>query len=466
MKRFLPGLALGALALAPLSLRAQNELSNFGSTGRGGVANTFVSDYQAIGINPANLARIGSPKVSVGLLQFGLGIGSQSLTREQMLRFVKRVDDKLTPAEKQELARTFNSDNALNINADVLTFGASVDILGLGTVAVSNQQRVVTHMGLNKNMADILFLGKNAPIYQQYTSGTTIPLVSTALQGTRLQMSWLNEFNVAFGRRLLDNDLFQLSAGVGYRYIEGVGVVDIRAEDGKLFAFGAVSPLFDINYGKLAQNPQFNYRHGGSGLRPVGTGNGFDLGAAVEVGKSLRVGLSLTDVGSMTWKGNLVTANDQKLKQLSSDGIDSYNLIKEVAQIVSAGTDSLFQYQPSASRSERLPTKLRAGAGLRISEYFEVGVDATLPMNDVAGNLPKPFVGAGVDYKPVHWLRLSSGLSGGAGYGFSLPLGATLAFKHYEAGISTRDLVGLFASEHPYVSVATGFLRFKFGEQK
>ncbi|RAK67123.1 DUF5723 family protein [Hymenobacter edaphi] len=466
MKLLLPGLALGALALAPLSLHAQNELSNFGSTGRGGVANTFVSDYQAIGINPANLARIGSPKFSIGLLQYGVGIGSQSLTREQMLRFVKRVDDKLTTAEKQELAKAFTSDNALNLNADVMTFGASVDLLGIGTVAISNQQRVVTHMGLNKNMAEILFLGKNAPIYQQYTSGTTIPLVSTALQGTRLQMSWLNEFNVAFGRRLLDNDMFQLSAGVGYRYIEGVGVVDIRAEDGKLEAFGAVSPLFDINYGKLAQNPQFNYRQGGSGLRPVGTGNGVDLGASMEIGKSLRLGLSVTDIGSMTWKGNLLTANDQKLKQLSSEGIGSYNLFKEVTQLVTAGTDSLFQYQPSASRSESLPTKLRAGAGLRISEYFEVGVDATLPMNDVAGNLPKPFVGAGVDYKPVRWLRLSSGLSGGAGYGFSLPLGLTLATKHYEAGISTRDLVGLFTSEHPYVSVAAGFLRFKFGEQK
>lgn len=465
MKRLLTSLALTSLALAPSALRAQNELSNFGSTGRGGVANTFVSDYQAIGINPANLARIGSPKVSVGLLQYGVGLGSQSLTREQMLRFVKRADEKMSTADKQELARAFTSDNALNLNADVTTFGASVDILGLGTVAVSNQQRVVSHIGLNKNMAEIIFLGKNAPIYQNY-SPTAAPLVSTALEGTRMQMSWLNEFNVAFGRRLLDNDLFQLSAGVGYRYIEGVGVVDIRAEGGKLNAFGAVSPLFDINYGSLARNPQFNYRNGGTGLRPVGTGNGFDLGVAIETGKALRIGLSLTDVGSMTWKGNLLTANDQKLKELNSAGIGSYNFFKEAAQLVAAGTDSLFQYQPSASRSESLPTKLRGGVGFRISEFFEVGLDATVPLNEAAGNLPKPFVGAGVDFKPVHWLRLSSGLSGGAGYGFSLPLGVSLATKHYEAGISTRDVVGLFTSEHPYVSVAAGFLRFKFGEQK
>ncbi|GAB2959852.1 hypothetical protein GCM10027048_29070 [Hymenobacter coalescens] len=465
MKRLLTGLALSGLALAPLGLRAQNELSNFGSTGRGGVANTFVSDYQAIGINPANLARIGSPKVAFGLLQYGVGLGSQSLTREQMNRFIRRVDDNLSAAEKQELARAFTSDDALNLNADILTFGASASILGLGTLAVSNQQRIVSHIGLNKNMAEILFLGRNAPIYQNYDRRTA-PLVSTALEGTRMQMSWLNEFNVAFGRRILDNDLFQLSAGVAYRYIEGVGVVDIRAEGGKLNAFGAVSPLFDINYGDLARNPQFNYRNGGSGLRPVGKGNGFDLGVAIEAGKALRIGLALTDVGSMTWEGNLLTANDQKLKQLNSTGVGTYNFFKEAAQLVAAGTDSIFQYQPSASRKEDLPTKLRGGVGFRISEYFETGLDVTVPLNEAAGNLPKPFIGAGVDFKPVHWLRLSSGLSTGAGYGFSLPLGITLATKHYEAGISTRDMVGLFTSEHPYASVAAGFLRFKFGEQK
>jgi len=53
---FVSLLAAG-LAL-PLAARAQNELSNFSATGRGGVINTFASDYQVIGINPANLGRV------------------------------------------------------------------------------------------------------------------------------------------------------------------------------------------------------------------------------------------------------------------------------------------------------------------------------------------------------------------------------------------------------------------------
>ena len=100
---------------------------------------------------------------------------------------------------------------------------------------------------------------------------------------------------------------------------------------------------------------------------------------------------------------------------------------------------------------------------MRLSEFFEAGLDVTLPLNDVAGNLTAPFVGAGLDYKPLRWLRLSSGLTGGAGYGLSVPLGLTIVTSIYEGGISTRDVVGLVASENPYLSVAAGFLRFRLG---
>jgi hypothetical protein len=66
----------------------------------------------------------------------------------------------------------------------------------------------------------------------------------------------------------------------------------------------------------------------------------------------------------------------------------------------------------------------------------------------------------------LRWVRLSSGLTAGAGYGFGLPLGITFTTKFYEAGVSTRDVAGLLSADSPYASVAAGFLRFKFGEQK
>ena len=131
----------------------------------------------------------------------------------------------------------------------------------------------------------------------------------------------------------------------------------------------------------------------------MGKGHGFDVGVAAEVGKSLRLGLAVTDLGSMTWDGNLLTANDQKLKRLKSAGIGSYNFIKEATEIFASGTDSLFQYQTGLERKASLPAKLRAGAGFRVSEFFETGLDVTLPLNDVAGNLTVAFRGRGCRLK-------------------------------------------------------------------
>jgi hypothetical protein len=445
-----------------LSLQAQNELSNFTATGRGGVATTFATDYQAIGVNPANLGRPGGARIAFTIGEVGAGIGSRSLTRDQLRKFIYNTNDELMPAEKQELARGFTSDNALNLSADATTLGLAVQIPAIGGIAISNRLRSVGHVELNKNAAELLFLGKDAPIYAS-ASASNIPLVSEALDGSQLQFTALNEFNIAWGRRLVDLPLFQLSAGAGYRYIQGVGIIDVRVKPGDLQAYSSLSAVFDINYGNLTSNPDFNFEARTNGLQPVGKGNGFDLGVSAEAGKALRLGMAVTDIGSMTWEGNLLTATDQKLKRLKSAGVGSYDFFKEAAEIFASGTDSLFQYQTGQNRKANLPTKLRAGAGFRISEFFETGLDVTLPLNTVAGNLTSPFVGAGLDYKPLSWLRLSSGVSGGAGYGVGIPLGITVSTSIYEGGISTRDITGLLADKNPYISVAAGFLRFKFG---
>ncbi|AHJ98801.1 DUF5723 family protein [Hymenobacter swuensis] len=452
---------LGLVLALPTALHAQNELSNFTATGRGGVATTFATDYQSIGINPANLGRVGTARVAFTIGEVGAGVSSQSLTRQQLRRFIYDTNQNLTLAEKQALATAFNSDNAANFNADATTFALAVQLPVVGGIAVSNRVRTAGHVGLNKNAADILFLGRDAPIYTSTAAGN-VPLVSEALAGTDMQFAVMNEFNLAWGTQIVDLPLFQLSAGAGYRYIQGIGIVDIKVQPGNLQAYSSMSPVFNVDYGDLVNNPSFNLKTG-SGLSPVGKGHGFDVGLAAEVGKAVRLGLAVTDIGRMTWEGNLLTANDQKLKRLKSEGVGSYNFIKEAAEIFASGSDSLFQYQTGQERRADLPTKLRAGAGLRISEYFEAGLDVTLPLNSVAGNLPSPFIGAGLDYKPVKWLRLSSGLTGGAGYGVSVPLGFTLVTSIYEAGLSTRDVAGLLTSENPYLSVAGGFLRFKLG---
>lgn len=72
---------------------AQNELSNFSATGRGGVVNTSAVDYQALGINPANLGRERSSLVACTVGEVGAKVGSQSLTKRQLNKLVFHASD-------------------------------------------------------------------------------------------------------------------------------------------------------------------------------------------------------------------------------------------------------------------------------------------------------------------------------------------------------------------------------------
>jgi hypothetical protein len=469
LRYWLPA-AFGLLTAVPAL--AQNEISNFSATGRGGVVNTFALDYQALGINPANLGRQGTSLVSFTVGEVGAGIGSQSLTHSQFRQLLLHPNDALTAAERTALVTNLNSKNALNLNADATAFGLALTLPpGLGGLAVAVRQRLSGHVALNQNSADILVNGQQAALVQQYydaagnpRGGSTPPLLSVALEGTELQMALTNEFNVGYGVEVLDvPGVFTLTAGAGYRYIQGLGVADVRITGGSLAAYSSLSPVFDIDYGNLASSPSFNYRSGRD-LQPVGHGHGFDLGLAAEIGKFVRLGVSVTDLGSMTWSGNVVTANDQALVFPPYAGLTDYNVVQNIVNQFGDQGQALFTYQAAQERRASLPTKLRVGGGVRISELLEAGLDVTVPLNQVAGNVPAPFIGAGLDYKPRRWLRLSTGVSGGAGYRVSVPLGLTFVTPVWEAGFSTRSVAGYFTDNNPYASVALGFLRFKIGK--
>ena len=474
MKQSFRCLLLAAGLALPATAFAQNELSNFSATGRGGVVNTFATDYQAVGINPANLGRRTNFRVAFTIGEVGAGIGSQSFSKTTFKHILYDGSQRIGAAEKATLVNQLSGDNVLNLNIDTNLFGLAITLPnGLGGLAFSSRQRVGGHLALNRNAADILINGQNAAVVKQYypvpnTSGTptptpaNAPLISTVLDGTSIQAAVTNEFNVAYGIQVYQNEAFKLSLGAGYRYIQGIGIADIRVSGGSLTAYTAFSPVFNINYGVLANNPNFNYESG-SGLKPVGHGNGFDAGVSAEIGKIFRLGASVTDMGSMTWTANVLEASDQKLQQTASTGVTTYDVLTEISKQFDTDKQNLFTYTTAKERTAALPAKLRLGGGIRISKFFEAGLDFTAPLNKVAGNLTTTFVGLGVDYKPLSWLKLSSGFTSGAGYGKSLPLGLTFVSPVWEAGISTRDVTGLLSEDSPYSSVAFGVLRFKIG---
>ncbi len=424
--------------------------------------NTFVVDYQAIGVNPSNLAR-GTSKVAFTLLEGGVGVSSQTFTKQTLRQFLDISDAQtISAADRQHFAKAFTSDNVLNFAADLNTFAISANLGHLGAFAFSNRQRMLGNVAFNKNFAELAFLAQDAPIYDEVRAGDVV-YVSDVFDGTSIKGSWLNEWNLAYGRKLLALPLLDLYAGVGYKYLQGMAIYEFSALNGDVKAYNAASPLLDIDYSEYISNSNFNYRGSGGLLSPVGQGHGFDLGVSAVIKQTITAALSVTDIGKMTWNENLLQAEDNgfRLPPWDEKNNDDWDAILDLAEHV---IDSAFTFTPVDQIRTSLPTRLRAGVGMRLGEKVQVGLDYVAPLNKAPGNLSASFIGLGIDYMPVRFIRLSSGISTGAGDKFNLPFGFSVVTRAYEFGIATRDITGPLADNNPGASVAMGFLRFKIGK--
>ena len=508
-----PRLLIAALSLAlgagALPARAQNELTNFTATGRGGAVNALATEYQALGINPANLGRATGVKVAFTVMEFGVSMSSQTAPRSIFNNYIFNTEKQFARdasgkepgatatnpigPERQAAIDAFTGKNVGIVQGDLVPIAVSYYHPNFGGIAINTRYRLFGSADLGKDAAEMLFAGNNASVIRNNfdlrtglpKANASIPTIAEALKDTRIQIQAVQEFNIGYGRRIYEGEGLSLSLGIGYRYLRGIGILDVRSDGKTLSAYGALSPVFEAEYpASIARDAAFNFKNkGGTSARfpSVGSGSGLDIGVSVTVAKNVHLSASIIDIGRMTWKANSVEIDPtQAITAFGRDandpgevtdaegykGISTYNFWKSLKrfQVNSDGATSPFKYKAAGERKINLPTRLRVGAGTDINEKLTVAVDGQIPFySEIAGSYQSALVGAGVTYKPVYWLHLSTGVSGGAGFGASFPIGLAIVTRTYEGGIATRDVTGYFGEKNPYLSVVAGFLRFKIG---
>ncbi len=495
------------------------ESSAFSATGRGGVATTFVTDYQTIGINPANLGFVKSfrdPLITVGFGEFSSTITAEPLTRDELFNsFFKTETTNLTFAEKETAAERF-TDKSIGINLDAMLFGFSIHLPKNIGVAVNVRDRVQLYTRLGRGASELAFLGSNSsyfPFLQLSTpiNGETIvpnprhpefqnleplseeeqssvvlglfdPLTNpdiepeetkSVLRNSRISASWLREYNISIGARIFDSYNLSVYAGVGYREIRGLMVVDLDISE------SADSVLFDENYLSVASGlidfEQFQIRDGasfGDFLFPSGVsqGRGFDFGATFVIKRNLYIAASVNNIGSIT-SGDVTysVGGEADIEQFGGFGLANYNLIgSQESGFAIGGANSPIEWTPQPIRKTDLPANARFGASYEYLRTLHLGFDVVVPLNEVAGNLEEPLYAIGGDFRFSKIFKLSSGVNIGGNNGgkVNVPLGITYMAKKgfYEAGIATRDFITYLSnSEGSTLSFASGFLRFKFG---
>ncbi len=481
-------LLAGATCWLALPALAQTEMSAFTSTGNA-AATTFVMDYQAVGINPANLGwqwRHPDKHVAFGLLEGSYGVYSDAITRTDIRERLINTDFTFTEAEKEEAGRQFADAGAI-ANVDLMLFGAAVTTEKAGGFAFQVRDRMQVSSRFGPLTAELAFVGFRSDYFNLLVlvTGDTITnygnmspdsialialgiatepqLLSRVLDGSHLRASWYREFNFSYGRHVVRNDDLEIDLGVGLKYLMGIGIVDISSANGKATGFTAITPSlgFDVESGERRPDaPSL-----GSSIAsptPAGRGFGVDLGVAMVLNKRVKLGASVCNLGAITWSGDVYTAGDGSLVDLAINGLENYDIINGLEDFVT--NTGFLKWESGQETSRPLPAAGRLGVGLLVGDRLEVGGEVVVPLNDEPGNLEGAAFGVGGAVRPLPWVQLSTGISAGGGYDLKVPVGLTFIVGDgtWEAGFASRDVVTFFAQSNPMLSLSMGFLRFRF----
>src|SRR3989344_6942556 len=148
---------------------AQFESSSFCNTGHGG-ATTFATDYQATGINPANLGgewKVAKKKFAMGYMEVTSSIYSDALSKSELRGAAADFmgsGSQFTQQQKKDAARNF-AESGFTFNANVGSFGAALTTKAAGGFAFRINDNFQAYCKMGSTTADLLFLGKTSSVF-------------------------------------------------------------------------------------------------------------------------------------------------------------------------------------------------------------------------------------------------------------------------------------------------------------
>ena len=297
--------------------------------------------------------------------------------------------------------------------------------------------------------------------------------------GTSASAWWYREWNVSYANHLGLKIPFMKDVrwGVGFKILRGYGVMvtdHYNANIANNNLGTATNPAYQLQagfdfltrrsgsdvFGSDSSNKlKFNFKPFPD---PAGKGVGFDLGLNGELLNGLRVAVSLTDIGSISWDQNLVetygayslTVTDPfnpPAQDSLKNGFKGYN-------------------KPGKPFSTPLPTKFRAGAafetkntpGLRfLPGNFLVEMDYEQGLNNSLGNSTIPRVSLGTEWRIIPILPLRTGVTLGGGDQFRWAFGFGLDFWIMSLDVGTENFAVLFTPKSFSMASAALGLRLR-----
>ncbi|NGP88893.1 DUF5723 family protein [Fodinibius halophilus] len=445
---------------------AQSGHFSSASLGMGGTGAAYIDTYHANFINPANLMLYGESKPNFG---FGL-IGGLSTTAGGGLVNIAAYN------------KHFTGGNVVNADAVLQDFfgsgadavrgvGIEFDLIPFGaywrgkksSFSLAVRNRNLSNISINRGFAEVALAGVNR---DRFGSAKPVNFSSEVVAFSEISagysMKLLQLPSLGFAKNI------KLYAGIAPKYIipHATSSIDfestIEVTQDKIvqdfnYTFETIGSVTDQfkEFSKAKEQENFDGKLGDfiepdeSDFTEVeGSGFGFDLGGTVEMDlagpleaffswikgkKKLRVGLSVTDIGSVTYTNNAGTfSNDSEFVW---DGIDLDDGFSDAYQD-SVANDIYLNYKAGNKEEivKKLPTKVHLGSHLQLGK-LAVALDFTKGMNKVGMNSKRLAMGFGVEYDFFNFLPLRAGYRTGGATSSSITAGTGLEFRNFEFSV-------------------------------
>ncbi|WP_138429938.1 DUF5723 family protein [Fodinibius saliphilus] len=468
VKRYL-SLLVAVMFLGSLSNMVWAQSGHFSSAtlGMGGTGAAYMDTYHANFINPANLMLNSEtkPSTSIGLL------GGVSATTGGSLLNIAAYNKHFTTGQ------VVNVDKALNdfFGSEPTNYrrlGFELDLIPLGgswrgknsSFSLALRNRTLINSSINRGYAEVFLSGVDK---ERFGTPKPVNFSSEAVA--------FSEISAGYSRKILElpslfgiGENVKLYAGVAPKYIVPHATTGIdfnstlHVASDKIthdfnYTFKTVGSVTDQfkEFSSASKNDNFDGSIGdfvepdGEDFSQVqGSGFGIDLGGTIEMDlagpleaffswikgpKKLRVALSATDLGSITYDNNAGTFSNNS--EFVWDGVDLQDGFDD-AYKDSVANDIFLNYEAGTEDKivRKLPAKVHLGSQLQLGK-LAVALDFTKGMNEAGMNSRRVAMGFGVEYDFFNIIPLRAGYRTGGATSSSITAGTGLEFRNFEFSV-------------------------------
>jgi len=475
--------------VVPLGDLNAQEIASARLSSLGGLSTAVSTDIDAIGTNPANLVALSKGNVAIEFAPFSVNAGSDFLSLGLYNQYMTgqvtangdTVGTYLNSQDKQDILNAFPGGlGNVRANVNIRDFGLSIRVfnfaLGFAVDDRVGVRSVIPNSPLNFALNGL-------------TWGSSL-----SLTGINVQSYWYRTYSANYAMELPQIPVIpkriasSIEVGIGLKFVTGFSYSSMQTTNASIYA-DSTSHAFDVNMGlsstraglisriisKAAKSEVGDTSVNFNPFAPEGTGLGLDIGVSAKVMKFVKVGISLTDIGSISWSKDVINTAGAD----TSFAFGGFDPAKVNVPGSKSNLDSLndafknyFKNKDSvgSSFSTSLPTKMNIGASVNLDEIFPkipgqlmVAIDYHQGFNNEFNNSTTPEFVVGAEWKPARVIPIRTGLGFGGAYGFrwSLGFGLDLAAWDIDIGVGTFNAI-VAPTAAKSVSITLSILKFRF----